>query len=35
MNMSVNNTIKMAIVGMDAFFGECDGLDAFESSVYD
>ncbi len=25
---------KMAIVGMDAFFGECDGLDAFESSIY-
>ncbi len=25
---------KMAIVGMDAFFGGCDGLDAFESSIY-
>jgi PfaB family protein len=25
---------KMAIVGMDAFFGNCDGLDAFESSIY-
>lgn len=35
MNMPANNTIKMAIVGMDAFFGECDGLDAFESSIYD
>ncbi len=26
--------VKMAIVGMDAFFGGCDGLDAFESSIY-
>jgi PfaB family protein len=26
---------KIAIVGMDAFFGECNGLDAFESSIYD
>ncbi|MDJ0734303.1 MAG: PfaB family protein [Nostocaceae cyanobacterium] len=25
---------KVAIVGMDAFFGECDGLDAFEGSIY-
>ncbi|WP_341525308.1 type I polyketide synthase [Nostoc sp. UHCC 0302] len=25
---------KIAIVGMDAFFGECNGLDAFERSVY-
>ncbi len=25
---------KMAIVGMDAFFGGCDGLDAFENSIY-
>ncbi|MEA5595649.1 PfaB family protein [Rivularia sp. UHCC 0363] len=25
---------KMAIVGMDVFFAECDGLDAFESSIY-
>ncbi len=25
---------KMAIVGMDAFFGGCDGLDAFERSIY-
>ncbi|TAE60227.1 MAG: polyketide synthase [Nostocales cyanobacterium] len=31
----MNNQAKMAIVGMDAFFGECDGLDAFESSIYD
>lgn len=28
-------TQKMAIVGMDAFFGTCDGLDAFEQSIYD
>lgn len=26
--------IKTAIVGMDAFFGGCDGLDAFEYSIY-
>ncbi|MBW4641490.1 MAG: type I polyketide synthase [Goleter apudmare HA4340-LM2] len=26
---------KIAIVGMDAFFGECKGLDAFERSIYD
>ena len=26
--------VKMAIVGMDTFFGGCDGLDAFESSIY-
>ncbi|MHC5890677.1 PfaB family protein [Nostoc sp.] len=27
--------IKVAIVGMDAFFGNCNGLDAFERSIYD
>jgi len=26
---------KIAIVGMDAFFGECQSLDAFETSIYD
>ncbi|HLO86978.1 MAG TPA: type I polyketide synthase [Nostocaceae cyanobacterium] len=26
---------KMAIVGMDAFFGGCDDLDSFERSIYD
>jgi PfaB family protein len=26
---------KMAIVGMDAFFGGCNGLDAFERSIYE
>ncbi|MBH8564533.1 type I polyketide synthase [Nostoc sp. CENA67] len=26
---------RIAIVGMDAFFGECNGLDAFERSIYD
>jgi len=26
--------VKMAIVGMDAFFGGCDDLDAFEGSIY-
>ncbi|MEH2248077.1 PfaB family protein [Nostoc sp.] len=26
---------KIAIVGMDAFFGSCNGLDAFERSIYD
>ncbi|MBE9033940.1 PfaB family protein [aff. Roholtiella sp. LEGE 12411] len=26
---------KIAIVGMDAFFGECNGLDAFERSIYE
>ncbi|QLE59064.1 type I polyketide synthase [Nostoc sp. TCL26-01] len=30
-----NNTAKIAIVGMDAFFGECNSLDAFERSIYD
>ncbi len=25
---------KMAIVGMDAFFGNCNGLDTFERSIY-
>ncbi|MEA5565565.1 type I polyketide synthase [Anabaena sp. UHCC 0399] len=30
-----NNTGKIAIVGMDAFFGECNSLDAFERSIYD
>lgn len=25
----------MAIIGMDAFFGECTGLDAFDRSIYD
>ncbi|MEM7578618.1 MAG: PfaB family protein [Cyanobacteria bacterium P01_A01_bin.80] len=27
--------VKMAIVGMDAFFGGCNGLDAFERSIYE
>ncbi|BAY75450.1 beta-ketoacyl synthase HglC [Nostoc linckia NIES-25] len=27
--------VKLAIVGMDAFFGKCNGLDAFERSIYD
>lgn len=35
MNIQQNKTAKMAIVGMDAFFGECQELDAFESSIYD
>jgi PfaB family protein len=26
---------KIAIVGMDAFFGGCNGLDAFERSIYE
>lgn len=26
---------KLAIVGMEAFLGSCDGLDAFERSIYD
>jgi PfaB family protein len=26
---------KIAIVGMDAFFGGCDGLDAFERSIFE
>lgn len=30
-----NNTAKIAIVGMDAFFGECNSLDAFERSIYE
>ncbi|MEA5503997.1 type I polyketide synthase [Halotia wernerae UHCC 0503] len=30
-----NTTNKIAIVGMDAFFGECNDLDAFERSIYD
>ena len=28
-------TEKIAIVGMDVFFGSCTGLDAFERSIYD
>lgn len=28
-------TAKMAIVGMDALFGSCDNLDAFERSIYE
>jgi PfaB family protein len=35
MNIQERMNAKMAIVGMDAFFGECDSLDAFESSIYD
>jgi PfaB family protein len=35
MNIQQPKTAKMAIVGMDAFFGECQELDAFESSIYD
>jgi PfaB family protein len=35
MNIQQHKTAKMAIVGMDAFFGECQELDAFESSIYD
>jgi PfaB family protein len=35
MNKQENQAAKMAIVGMDAFFGGCDGLDAFEISIYD
>ncbi|BAZ12447.1 beta-ketoacyl synthase HglC [Calothrix sp. NIES-4071] len=27
--------VKMAIVGMDAIFGNCNGLDAFDRSIYD
>ncbi|VAW38157.1 Enoyl-[acyl-carrier-protein] reductase [FMN], inferred for PFA pathway [hydrothermal vent metagenome] len=30
----VNPTQRVAIVGMDAFFGGCDGLDAFGQTVY-
>src|SRR5689334_25443365 len=30
-----NSIGKIAIVGMDAFFGECNVLDAFERSIYD
>ncbi|MBD2663049.1 PfaB family protein [Richelia sinica FACHB-800] len=32
---STSLSVKVAIVGMDAFFGECNGLDAFEGSIYD
>ncbi|NET06427.1 MAG: beta-ketoacyl synthase [Symploca sp. SIO2B6] len=28
-------TAKMAIVGMDALFGACDGLEAFDRSIYE
>ena len=27
--------IKLAIIGMDAFFGGCHGLDAFDRTIYD
>ena len=26
---------RLAIIGMDAFFGECDGLDALDRTIYD
>ncbi len=32
---ATTSVAKMAIVGMDAFFGACNGLDAFERSIYD
>jgi PfaB family protein len=32
---ATTSSAKMAIVGMDAFFGGCNGLDAFESTIYD
>jgi PfaB family protein len=35
MSQTQDNAVKVAIVGMDAFFGGCNGLDAFENSVYD
>ncbi|WP_353931999.1 type I polyketide synthase [Okeanomitos corallinicola TIOX110] len=35
MSIQENKAAKIVIVGMDACFGECDGLDAFESSIYD
>ncbi|MBE9007239.1 type I polyketide synthase [Fortiea sp. LEGE XX443] len=33
--MTQDNKNKIAIIGMDAFFGECNSLDAFERSIYD
>ncbi|MBD2489928.1 type I polyketide synthase [Aulosira sp. FACHB-615] len=33
--MTQDNKNKIAIIGMDAFFGECHNLDAFERSIYD
>ncbi|MBD2438551.1 type I polyketide synthase [Nostoc sp. FACHB-110] len=33
--MTQDNKNKIAIIGMDAFFGECNNLDAFERSIYD
>ncbi|MBD2138879.1 type I polyketide synthase [Anabaena sp. FACHB-1237] len=35
MNFQPEMNNKIAIIGMDAFFGECDTLDAFEGSIYD
>ncbi|WYL93914.1 MAG: type I polyketide synthase [Gloeotrichia echinulata IR180] len=35
MNFAQESNSKIAIVGMDAFFGECQNLDAFERSIYD
>ena len=32
--LAVSRQQKMAIVGMDAFFGSCDGLDAFGQTIY-
>ncbi len=35
MSFQQEMTAKIAIVGMDAFFGECTNLDALESTIYD
>ncbi|MBD2385093.1 PfaB family protein [Cylindrospermum sp. FACHB-282] len=35
MSLEQGSNGKLAIVGMDAIFGECNGLDAFERSIYD
>jgi PfaB family protein len=34
-NVTPLTPAKIAIVGMDAFFGGCNGLDAFERSIYE
>lgn len=31
---AANMNVPLAIVGMDAFFGSCDGLDAFGQAIY-
>ena len=35
LNQEIKSPFPLAIVGMDAYFGDCDGLDAFERTIYE